>query len=678
MQKKWLSAMLIALIVGRFALAPELAFADETTAKDVEEETLQAIGTMVSVLLQTVSALLWPVLLVIGELMDSDLIIGPGMEDKLLSIWVQVRNLVNIGFVIVLLIIAIYNVLGIGGGEGNFAIKTALPKLVLGLILVNFTFLGGRVLLDVSNVATTAAFALPELVGKENYDFAKVRSEFEEKVCGGYIGVDIDSPDIPPFTTMICAVDQTGTDSTTGAALGTFTGNMNEWMSATYFTDLNVNNASLVMAVNMGALDQLGLLKPGAIKTWSDLVTNSIFSLVMYFIFAISYIVLALVLLARIVVLWVAMALSPLVVLFYVVPQLKESVGSNLDIMEKVTKHIMAPIIIGLTMSIGIIMMTAVDDFASLSDTTLDGLMSTKFMLSGSNDMENFIVAIVTVVIVWSGIFAAAEGTAASFATNFVKDFGERMGKSVAKAPLYLPTLPIGLKGDGTMEKISPAAIFGLANAASRNFQSDARMREQAQKAVDRSPLLQKLVGNEMGSPSGMSAAENARSAANKASDGIAYNSEAKQIAEHLYEAARQGSTLTGNAKTELEGKLQAAITSAANGRLTPLYDLLKDNTREQLGLQGITDGQFSVLKESVREGVKTPTSSAGSGGATPVAELPLSTLELSSLTEPQGAITVGEFETNSTDQGWLESQGLDADQVKDIRAEIAARSNPS
>lgn len=664
MQKKWLSAILITLVLGVFFFAPT-AFAEET-AKDVEEDTIQAIGTMVSLLIQTISALLWPVLLVIGELMDSDLIIGPGMEDKLLSIWVQVRNLVNIGFVIVLLIIAIYNVLGIGGGEGNFAIKTALPKLVLGLILVNVTFLGGRVLIDVSNVATTAAFALPELVGEDNYDFSAVRDEFEEKVCLEHTGQNIKDDDVPPFTAMVCAVEQTGTDSETGEVLGTFTGEMNEWMKATYFKDLNVNNASLVMAVNMGALDTLGLLKPDAIDDWGDLVINSIFSLVMYFIFAISYIVLALVLLARIVVLWVALALSPLIVLFYVVPQLKEAVGSNLDIMEKVTKHLLAPVVIGLTMSIGIIMMTAMDSFASLSDTTLDGLMSTKFMLSGANDMENFIVAIVTVVIVWSGVFAAAEGTAASFATNAVKGFGERIGTAVAKAPLYLPTLPIGLKGDGTTEKISPAAISGLFSAAGRNINSRARAEEQARKAADNSPLLQRLVGNELGSPAGMSAQENARAAYGKANDGIANASEAAGIAQNLYESVRQGSTLEASAKRSLQTELQNAMRSAEGGNVAPLNDILNNRglSQEELGLQGLTSSEFTTLQRSVQRGIVVEEGAAAGGGEAPT----LRTLNLPAdlFTEEQLDLTVENYQNGGT------QSDFNADQRAAIDAAIS------
>ena len=160
---------------------PELAHAD---AKETAETTEQTVATMLTIFMDFLNMLLWPILIVIGDLMDTKLILGPGMEERLLTIWVQVRNLVNVCFVLVLLAVALYNVMGFGGGEGEMAIKTALPKIALGLVLVNFTFVGGKIILDLTNVATTAMFALPEMAEGQTYDFSKTAEEFENNVCG--------------------------------------------------------------------------------------------------------------------------------------------------------------------------------------------------------------------------------------------------------------------------------------------------------------------------------------------------------------------------------------------------------------------------------------------------------------------------------------------------------------
>ncbi|MBT5516997.1 hypothetical protein HOK22_03735, partial [Candidatus Peregrinibacteria bacterium] len=171
-------ALLPVLLLTLIFVGPEIAYAAEPGIDQVTNETL---GFMIATVIKTLNALLWPLLLIIGDLMDNDLIVGPEMEDRLLSIWVEIRNLVNIGFVLVLLVIAFYNALPFTESEGNLAIKTALPKLIIGLILVNFTYVGAKVVLDVANIGTTAAFALPEIV--EDFDFSEQKEEFTTEVC---------------------------------------------------------------------------------------------------------------------------------------------------------------------------------------------------------------------------------------------------------------------------------------------------------------------------------------------------------------------------------------------------------------------------------------------------------------------------------------------------------------
>jgi hypothetical protein len=608
----------IAVIASSF-MNVDLALAEGAVGEN-QEKAEQSLGFLVSLFIQGLNLFLWPFLIIIGDLMDNDLIIGPGMEDRLLSIWVQVRNLVNIGFAVFLLIIAFYNVLPLGEGEGNLAIKTALPKLVLGLILVNFTFLGGKILLDVSNIGTTAAFALPELV--EEFSFDTEREEFRQSVCvkenpgnmpedpdemGPALEVPWDaandSDEVPIYTALFCAYDE---DSQTYiGADGTPA--LNETMSTTYFQDLNANNVGLVMAINMGALDSLALLKDGAIQDFGDLVINSLFSLVMYFIMCCTYIVLGLVLLARIVVLWVALALSPVIVLFYVIPQLKEAVGSNLDIMEKVTKHLLAPVIIGLTLTIGYMMLAAIGDFASISTATADQVMSTEFLMSGIQDMEKFIIAIASVVIIWTGIFAAAEGTVAQFATNAVKGFGEKIGGALAKAPLYATTIPVGIGKDQPAANVSPMAIFGLADATMNNMQSQANLSSQLQDMAKNSPAIEYLVGD-LNVPENMSKQENIDNAMALASHKEITSGDAQRIANSLAQVAR------ASENKELERELKAA-----GSDIGQIRTILNNTTAEEIGMEA-TDFNTMVrnLKDtSIKEAAAAPAEPAApSGGA--------------------------------------------------------------
>ncbi len=444
---------------------PHIAMAAD--ASETKETVEQSVASMLSIGMQFLNALLWPFLVVIGDLMDTDLIVGPGMEERLKGIWIPVRDLVNIAFVLVLLVVAFYNVLGIGGGEGDLAIKTALPKVVLGLVIVNFTFTAGRVVLDLANVATTAAFALPELAAGDEtpYDFSAVKQDFKIKVCyKTYNEVDntytswedpVDGSgdeEVPIYTKLFCAK---GDDGKYDELDGT--------LEAKYFTDLNANNIGLVMAVNMGGLSNLSLLKADGIDSFTDLSISLMFSIIMFLVFAVSYLVLGIVLVVRLIVLWIALALSPVAVLVYVVPQIKEWAGGGGDFAQKVIKHLVAPIIIGATMSLGYIMISAWDGLAGNSALSsgfkVNEVISTEFLIAGVDDLPQFIIAIASIAIVWTGVFAAASDTYASFATDSIKGFGEKVGEFFYKLPLSVGTVPIAVEGENKEPPISPMAL---------------------------------------------------------------------------------------------------------------------------------------------------------------------------------------------------------------------------
>jgi len=152
-----LTTVLCALII--FFL-PESVFA--ATEKSTSDKLLEATAQAIKLTTQFVYPLIWLVTTFIGSLMDNEMIFGGGMEELLRSIWVQIRNFVNVAFVLVLIGIALYNVFG--QTEGNFVLKTVLPKFVIALVLVNFSFFIGKVIIDFSQAAATVIFSLPSQV----------------------------------------------------------------------------------------------------------------------------------------------------------------------------------------------------------------------------------------------------------------------------------------------------------------------------------------------------------------------------------------------------------------------------------------------------------------------------------------------------------------------------------
>lgn len=608
--------LLLLLGAGFVFVCPEIAHAAD--AAETSETVNQSIAELLSIVMDFLNALLWPFLIIIGDLMDTDLILGPGMEERLKSIWIPVRDLVNIAFAVVLLVVAFYNVLGLGGGEGDLALKTALPKIVLGLVLVNFTFIAGKVVLDLVNVATTAAFALPELASTDDapYDFGQVTEEFTIKVCHKpddeateaptYWNEDLDD-DVPIYTRLFC---QKNEDTAEYDALDAS-------LQAQYFTNLNANNIGLVMAVNMGGLSSLSLLKEEGITTFSDISISIMFAVVMYLVFATSYLVLGIVLLTRLIVLWIALALSPLAVLVYVVPQIKEWAGGGGDFVSKIIKHLIAPIIIGVTMSMGYILISAWDGLAGGSleggGFKVDDVISTEFLISGIDDLPQFIIALASIVIVWTGVFAAASDTYASFATDAIKGFGERVRDAAFKAPTLLSTIPVGVKNDEN-QYTSLASLQGLVDTGLRQLEYGTTADAQTQALINGNPILKGWLGNNTEGGNVRDPKINARNIqdtlAKKDASGNLLYTDAAQIANYLYHTIEEKSTATDKAAllktvqdwstngvgnvTELKTVLQRSATDLGIEEL-PVYREIQKLANSLTGLTATPPAQTKV-----------------------------------------------------------------------------------
>jgi len=78
--------------------------------------------------------------------------------DSVYSAWGIIRNLANIIFVIVFLIIIFSQVSNIG--VSNYGIKKMLPKLVIGAILVNLSFLIVQIAVDIANITGSSLYSI--------------------------------------------------------------------------------------------------------------------------------------------------------------------------------------------------------------------------------------------------------------------------------------------------------------------------------------------------------------------------------------------------------------------------------------------------------------------------------------------------------------------------------------
>lgn len=425
---KKLCLTLIGLMVAIAIYAvPSVVFAADDPAVG---GILKDINDLFNFLIRISSAWLWPVLLMIGSLLDNDLIFGGEMGERLRDVWVQIRNLVNIAFVIILLIIAVYNILGLGeeGGGSTFGFKQAMPKFVLALIAVNFSFLAVKVVLDFTNVLTGAVFALPTTtLVEEGGTVVKLGDKVEEIICGT-------SSKEMPGRPMWCEKNK-----------------LNARAKA-FFSRLDRSNITLAYAVRFGRAPQLKFIKEG-IKDIGQLGFNMIFNAVLYVVYAVSFIALFIVLLVRIIVLWVCAVLSPVIALGIALPNLKELLGDAGNLKEKFVNDAIAPIKIGLVLSVGYIMLDGLEADKSIHGELLAGSSLTAVdpnaLPTDITDLQQLIIAVAVIAIIWVAVFAVAEKTTAKGITGFIKENVGGFGKWMAKLPLYAQVIPVS----GSLQK---------------------------------------------------------------------------------------------------------------------------------------------------------------------------------------------------------------------------------
>ncbi len=408
------------------------------------DKLMETIGSMLIMISEFLQRIIWPVLLLIGGLLKNDILFGAGMEETMLNIWRNIRNIVNILFILVLLGIAFYNV--VGGSNQDYHIKTMLPKFIIALIAVNFSFLVVKVAVDAVSVVTTAVFALPNAVETnltdEQGNQINESQKFIISFCEGLYGQENYSP--PPDDSGYC-VGNPNTKELTAKGKN-------------FFATFDSNNAAIILAINMGKVAEINKVTlKNHQQAAKDLLLNTLFSTTLYIVYAVAFVALLIILAIRLVVLWVTMVLSPLIVLAYVIPDsLKSSLGGADDLSKKFVQNLIAPLPIALVMSIGFIMLQSWKQarFASVDIPTLD----VNLLTSGMSTLQDLIAAVAMVVIVWIGVFEAAKGGYAESIVGGLKNAVESAGKFVATAPIkYMPLIPVG-KGD---DKVSVGTALG-------------------------------------------------------------------------------------------------------------------------------------------------------------------------------------------------------------------------
>lgn len=458
----WLKPAIIVLLL-LVMIMPVTAFAQNSVFDDINKAvTNSGLFDFLQIVLTVCQAFIWPVLILIGGLLNNDLLFSGGMLTILLNIWSAVRDFVNILFVLGLLAVAIANILGVN--SDNFKIKAVLPKIVFALIAVNFSFLVCKVVLDVVNVGTTAIFAVPmassSLTSRTDQDW----TTFGQKVCGKLQALASKNPkamESNPFCQK--ASGSSGSDSSAGVNYELSQGGKD------FFSKFNSRNVALVMAIDLMDITRIDSVKLNGVSDLKSLSINTLFSFIFLVIYGTAFIALFVALLVRLVVLWIAIALSPLSFLGLAFAPVKQQFGEDDPLFGLFKKHAFTPLPVALILTIGMIMISQLK-FISPGGTFSTNPGDFGTIASGVSSVQDIIAGLATAAFIWIGAFKALSGTKADPFIKPIQGAVQRMGTSVAKLPLYAPIIPTGKGG-----KVGLAALgaAGGLNPVEKYIQSE-------------------------------------------------------------------------------------------------------------------------------------------------------------------------------------------------------------
>lgn len=402
-----------------------LNFNSVSLANTTTDAALNGMSSTLSMFFKFFQIFLYPILFLTGALMDNSLLFGPGAEDRLLEIWSYVRNLINLLLGVGLVAIAIYNISGLDA-DGNYGIKTVLPKIGLALVLINFSYVGAKIILDVTNVLTTTAFSLPNTVmgTQNNLDLSEIckgmNAALQDKQLASVQGT------LQSNVSQLC-----GTDGVTP------TDKLKEYLNGT-----SANNLAFIMATNFGLINQASNVNNLVISVPSllNLGINAIVSTILLGVNFIVYLILFLVVVGRFIILYILISVSPLVVLSMVMSgSLPDSISSLLNgLFDDFLSNATAPIVIGLGLSVSYMMFDAMVKIGNVN--TLAVASDFQAVFPSGIDIHQFVIGIASAYVVFKAADAAKDNTLVAETvrplTNFVTDSASTLKNLPTSVPL--------------------------------------------------------------------------------------------------------------------------------------------------------------------------------------------------------------------------------------------------
>jgi len=454
---------------------------------DDSNDTLKSVAEISALAIQIFTFISLFILSLVGDLVGTEFITSPEAMATLRPMWIFVRNLTNIGFVLMLVYLAFSNLFAsFAGGNAPsslWTVKDKLPKIILAVVAVNFSLLGFRLIIDAVNVGSTAIFGIAdvqleaqsatsvnEVLRNRTWNIIATPLNYQHVDQGGKYQLAPD--DLTKKPRELCEDDfkRYVTDPETEKdtifylkrfekwdeydnkvlACTSFFSTINDLFCSTGSTtdngcffrirdDLTENNLissgdntaqNLFMSfgVVFMKLERLPSLAAD-VNSILQVIDNTLFSLILAAAYVVVLLAFFVVLILRVVTLWLGLVFSPVLVAGAI---MGFGGGGGPDIGSKIKTMLIVPIKVAAAFAISFVMLSGMIEFRPNGN---EGLLEFGAALSNlAIDEYALLWQILTIVVFWQAAKWALKDTDADTVVNGILGGAEKIGGYLARS----------------------------------------------------------------------------------------------------------------------------------------------------------------------------------------------------------------------------------------------------
>lgn len=389
--------------------------------------------------------LIFIVLNFLQYLLQADFFNDPMMMSALNNIWVLSRNIMNVIFAVMLIVVAIYTIIT----AKSEMIKNKFGQFVIAVVLVNFSWFFPRVIIDAANILTATVYSVPEMLP----GFSCV--QFDGSAC------EVITDTLLPAPPAAIAPWMGGNGCTPATCpcfkpLFCYKKELYNAVAPTQGRAHAMINGLAVSFIHIQAMSQIprgigggggGGGAAAAFQTTFNLVLNIFMTALMQAILILPLLGLAVGLFIRIIILWITIAFMPFTFLGYVITgKLGTNIfGFEIDIWKEFINAAFLPVVVAVPFVIGFIMLSTVAKIPSPAGfQQAFGIP----LLAGITTWWALLWMFAAIGIIWIGAFTAlARSKITGNITNKIKGFGDTIFGIGKQLPLQIPfPVPIGGK----------------------------------------------------------------------------------------------------------------------------------------------------------------------------------------------------------------------------------------